>query len=176
MGRLAPKKGLPTSQVPGATVPGLPQFILGNRGGWPITPAASGSSLRSRDLGPYRFLGASGRCPTGLGRTRCFCSSVLVGSIAFCVLEAMAAGLPAVGTTVAGVPEAIWPGETGLLVPPGDHRQFAHALKTLLDSPELRVEFGRAARERVVKHFNIDHATQQIFQAYRDLLTTKYVK
>lgn len=61
------------------------------------------------------------------------------------LMEALAAGLPAVATAVGGVPELVADGETGLLVPPGDSRRFAAALSRLLSDPSLRAAMGRAA-------------------------------
>lgn len=64
------------------------------------------------------------------------------------LLEAMAAGLPIVATRVGGVPEMVAEGENALLVPPGDERGLADALRTLADDPGLRSRFGAASRRR----------------------------
>jgi glycosyltransferase involved in cell wall biosynthesis len=66
--------------------------------------------------------------------------------------EALARGIPVVATAVGGVPEAV--GRTsggrlpGLLVPPGDDRALAAALRCWLEDAELRDELRRAALER----------------------------
>jgi glycosyltransferase involved in cell wall biosynthesis len=58
------------------------------------------------------------------------------------LLEAMAAGLPAVASAVGGIPEIVTPDVTGVLVPPGDAETLAAAIVDLLhDAP-------RAARMR----------------------------
>lgn len=69
------------------------------------------------------------------------------------VMEAMAAGKPVVATDVAGMPELIEDGHSGLLVPPEDVAKLAFALEGLLDDQELRGSMGAAARERVQTHF-----------------------
>lgn len=58
------------------------------------------------------------------------------------VLEAMAAGLPIVATTVGGIPELVTEGETGLLVPPRDPARLADALGRMAGDPRLRSDMG----------------------------------
>jgi glycosyltransferase involved in cell wall biosynthesis len=69
-------------------------------------------------------------------------------------LEAMALGIPVVGTRIAGVPEQVAHGETGLLVPPSDPAALADALEQLLASEPLRRRLGSAARERALARFS----------------------
>lgn len=64
------------------------------------------------------------------------------------VLEAAAAGVPAVGTSATGVVDAIRDGETGALVPLRDEHALAQALVRYLDDPALRARHGEAARIR----------------------------
>jgi len=72
------------------------------------------------------------------------------------ILEAMASGRPVVSTRLAGVPELVVNGQTGLLVPPGDSAALAQALEQLLRVAELRLQFGNAGRERIEQHFRIE--------------------
>jgi glycosyltransferase involved in cell wall biosynthesis len=69
------------------------------------------------------------------------------------VLEAMAAGLPVVATSVGGTPEVVVDGETGLLVPPRDPVALADAMQKLLEDRTMTDAFGRAGRARVETHF-----------------------
>ena len=69
------------------------------------------------------------------------------------IMEAMAACLPCVSTRLAGVPEMVAHGETGLLAEPGDVPALADALASLLQSPEKRRAFGKAGLERVRRLF-----------------------
>jgi glycosyltransferase involved in cell wall biosynthesis len=75
------------------------------------------------------------------------------------ILEAMAAGLPVVATAVAGVPEAVRPGETGLLVEPEDAEGLAGALLALLEDPQRARAMGEAGRRLLEQRFTIGHAT-----------------
>lgn len=71
------------------------------------------------------------------------------------VLEAMASGLPVVGTRVGGVPEVVRHGETGYLVELDDNEQIADTLLTLIDSIQLRAETGSRARKYVEDNHSI---------------------
>lgn len=71
------------------------------------------------------------------------------------LVEALSTGLPAVGTSISGIPEAIEHEVTGLLVPPGDARAFADALARCAD-PALRARLGANAASHIREHFNAD--------------------
>ncbi|HEU5170135.1 MAG TPA: glycosyltransferase [Gemmatimonadales bacterium] len=64
--------------------------------------------------------------------------------------EALAAGLPIVGTAVGGIPELVTPGENGLLVRPGDAAALAAAIRRLGDDPGLRASMGARNRARAL--------------------------
>lgn len=68
------------------------------------------------------------------------------------VLEAMACGLPVVATEVAGIPEVVHDGETGLLVRP-EPGLLADALQSLAEDPRLRARLGDDARRLVVARY-----------------------
>jgi glycosyltransferase involved in cell wall biosynthesis len=65
------------------------------------------------------------------------------------LLEAMAAGRPAVATAVGGTPEVLESGVTGWLVPPGSPRALADAIGQVLDDPGEASRRGAAARRAV---------------------------
>jgi glycosyltransferase involved in cell wall biosynthesis len=69
------------------------------------------------------------------------------------VLEAFAAGLPVVATSLGGLPEMIQPDEDGLVVPPDDPRSLADALGHLVGSPEEAFAMGRAARAKAQREY-----------------------
>jgi starch synthase len=64
-------------------------------------------------------------------------------------LDAMACGVPCIGTAVGAVPDII--GSAGLIVPPADHEALASALESLLDDPARRRALGAAGRKRVIE-------------------------
>lgn len=71
------------------------------------------------------------------------------------LLEAMALGLPCVGTDVTGIPELVQDGRTGLIVPEGEAEPLARALTRLLDDADLRARLSRAGRALMEREFDI---------------------
>jgi colanic acid/amylovoran biosynthesis glycosyltransferase len=71
------------------------------------------------------------------------------------LLEAMALGTPCVASSVTGIPEAIWNGETGLLVPERQPETLASALQRLLSDVDLGIETACAARKLIEDEFEI---------------------
>ncbi|MHB8242301.1 MAG: glycosyltransferase family 4 protein [Solirubrobacteraceae bacterium] len=82
-------------------------------------------------------------------------------------LEAMAAGLPVIATSVGGFPEQIEHLKSGILVPPEDPHAIADWIGRLRDDPALRERLGAAARERVLAHFTLERQCAEIDSAYR---------
>jgi phosphatidyl-myo-inositol dimannoside synthase len=66
----------------------------------------------------------------------------------------MAAGKPVVATDVSGMPLAVAPGETGLLVPERQPAALAAAVLDLLDDPARGRRLGEAGRARVERELN----------------------
>ena len=99
-------------------------------------------------------------------------------------LEAMAVGLPVVGTATGGIPEVVVDGVTGLLVPidqvddgsgaPTDPDRFvddlAAALVSLVTDTERAAEMGHAARRRVEEHFAWAAIGERTMAVYRAVL------
>jgi glycosyltransferase involved in cell wall biosynthesis len=67
------------------------------------------------------------------------------------LLEAMAADLPIVATSVGGVPEVLEEGRCGLLVPYGDISALSAAIRTVVTDVTRRAELVRAGRSRVAE-------------------------
>lgn len=102
-------------------------------------------------------------------------------------LEAMALGLPVVGTATGGIPDVIVDGVTGYLVPieqeqdgtgrpldPGKfQKDFAAALTKCLADPERAQKMGQAGLERARDHFSWQAIGEQTVELYRQLLDTK---
>ncbi len=80
------------------------------------------------------------------------------------ILEAMAAARPVVSTRLAGIPEMVRDGGSGLLVAPGDVAALADALESLLRDPQLRERFGASGRRNVEERFDVDKTAAQLLE------------
>jgi glycosyltransferase involved in cell wall biosynthesis len=86
------------------------------------------------------------------------------------VMEAMAAGLPVIGTRVGGVPELVESGQHGILVDPGDDAAFAEAMRTLLNDVEKRLTMAEAARLRAKEAFDVKSMVRGYMAIYEAAL------
>jgi glycosyltransferase involved in cell wall biosynthesis len=88
------------------------------------------------------------------------------------LIEAAAAGLPAVATDVGGVREVVGE-ETGALVPPGDAGALAGALLALAGDPRRRQSLGRAARRRALDRYGAERLLSDVDALYRELVAAR---
>jgi glycosyltransferase involved in cell wall biosynthesis len=95
-----------------------------------------------------------------------FVMSSVTEGLGSAVLDAMAMGQAVVGTRAGGIPEAVIPDETGLLVEPSDAKALAGAIVTLLKDEALRKQFGEAGRVRVVREFGVDRLVEGTLEVY----------
>jgi len=82
------------------------------------------------------------------------------------LLEAMATGLPVVATRVGGIPALVEDGQTGLLVPPGDHAALAGAIMRLIEAPALAALLADRAQRRALDEFGIDRMLARLEALY----------
>jgi glycosyltransferase involved in cell wall biosynthesis len=114
-----------------------------------------------------RLLGDRRDVPSLLARSDVFVLASRSEGLPLSILEAMAAGLPVVASSVGGVPELVVDGETGLLVPAGDPERLAGAVGRLLADAALRRRLGEAGRARVREHFDSDSVRRAHLDLYR---------
>jgi glycosyltransferase involved in cell wall biosynthesis len=83
------------------------------------------------------------------------------------ILEAMAAGVPVVATTVGAIPDVVIDAECGLLIEPGQPGELADALDRLITDKSERVRLGEAARRRALERHDLDTLARRLLQLYR---------
>jgi len=104
--------------------------------------------------------------PELLSRGAVFCMpSRWEGSPLAC-MEAMAAGLPVVGSVIGPIEELVDEGVEGNLVPVGDPTGLSTALLTLLDNRNLRRQMGAGARKRAHEQFDVNRMVQKLEALY----------
>lgn len=89
------------------------------------------------------------------------------------VLEALAAGIPVVGSDVGGVRELITDGENGYLFPPGDLKTLVAVLSRLAVDPAHRATLGANGRRAAVDRFSIERMVTETVRVYDDVLRRK---
>jgi glycosyltransferase involved in cell wall biosynthesis len=82
-------------------------------------------------------------------------------------LQAMALGLPIIGTSLGGTPEMIDHGKTGLLVPPHAPEQLAEAIQDLLGDTEGRHQMGEAGKKRMEEKFALETMVETLEDLYQ---------
>lgn len=118
------------------------------------------------------FAGARADVPAVLDALNLFVLSSSTECFPMALLEAMAAGVPAVCTAVGDVPEMVEEGVSGYIVPPHDPELLADRIIGLLSSPELRAQCGAAARDKVQREFTLERSVQQTEQELTALART----
>ena len=87
--------------------------------------------------------------------------------------EAMAMGMPVIGTHHGGIPELVEDGVSGFLTPERDAAAIAEKLKYLIDHPEVWPQMGRAGRTRVEQTYNINQLNHELMEIYQQLLNSE---
>ncbi len=101
-------------------------------------------------------------------RSAIFCMPSVQEGFGIVFLEAMASGLPVVGTTAAAVPEVVPRRQVGILVPPANPSALAEALGELLANPALCRRYGAAGQEHV-QQFTWERVAEQFLAAVQPI-------
>ena len=126
---------------------------------------------QTKDLGlvnHIQFLGTRHDIPKLLAASDMFVLPSLWEGLPMALVEAMASGLPIVATDVSGSKQAILPGKTGILVPPGNVEDLENAIIHLLKNPEIGKQMGAAARLRADEEFSAAKQAQDHIALYRN--------
>ncbi len=129
-------------------------FILIGDG--PLRSGLENQARKAKLEDVVHFVGRRNDTPELLACADLFLFPSLAEGMPNALLEAAAAGLPIVATSVGGIPEIIENGLNGMLVPPGNSQALADASIRLLTDHELSARLGRAAQATVRAKFGFD--------------------
>lgn len=154
VGRLHHQKGyrylIEAAAMVHRTRPGVRWVCVGEG---PERPALE---ARIRERGLSSVVELSGYCGdmrANLARFDYYVHPAIAEGLPYAVMEAMAAGLPVVATSVGGTGEMVEHDVSGVLVRPADPAGLAGAVLELLAAPTRSARLGRNARERIRLHF-----------------------
>jgi glycosyltransferase involved in cell wall biosynthesis len=89
------------------------------------------------------------------------------------ILEAAAAGIPAIGTRIYGITDAIEEGRTGRLVSVGDIEELSKLMTLWCELPEERGQYAIAARSRVMSKFEQQNVVDGYVRYFRDIFSNR---
>lgn len=140
-------------------------------GVWVGTGPLQGAMLarvRQRGLSDrFRWLGHRDDVPQLLPGFDVFCLASRYEGVPCVLVEAATAGIPAVATAVNAVSDVVVPGETGLLVPPGQPRALGAAVRYLLDHPAEARRMAVAAQDRLGDRYRPEALGAVLEETYR---------
>ncbi len=102
-----------------------------------------------------------------------FALSSRLEGLPLALLEAWAAGLPAVSSSVGGIPKVVQHGVNGLLFPNGDITQLISSLERLLEEPVLAASLGNEGRATVLKSYTLERMADEYERYYREVLSAR---
>ena len=85
-------------------------------------------------------------------------------------IEALACGIPTIGSNVGGIPEVVRNGQTGLVFPPGDSRSLKEAIAALLAEPERCETMAKESRRIALEEYSLELQAQRYEALYQKLL------
>lgn len=124
--------------------------------------------------GAVTFLGQRADVPTILSALDVFVLPSENEGMPMSILEAMAARLPVIATSVGGVPQLVANHVTGVLVPPMSRADLARAMLVLGRDRERRQDMGVAGRRRVEERYSVLRTLQAYEGLYSQLLGRKH--
>jgi len=127
---------------------------------------------KERNLGAaVLFTGFRSDVPDLLRAMDCFVlASTRTEGVPQSLLQAFAAGVPAVASDIGGIPEVIADGETGILVKPDDPAALASAIEAVLGNPAAAATRARAARKLVEDRFSHVAVVTRLLALYEEVI------
>lgn len=150
---------------------------IDNASAWLLVAGPDEAELRGEmerrlgaSLARTRFVGYTDRPEDFMAAADVFCLPSYREGFGMVIIEAAAAGIPAIGSRIYGVTDAIEESVTGLLHRAGDAEELAGQMASLAGDAVRRRAMGDAARERTLHLFSREAVTQAWLGFYRQLL------
>ena len=144
-----------------------PTAVLAIAGGGRLLDSLD-TRIRQLQLeGHARLLGPRYDVPALLAASDVYVSSSHWEGLPISILEAMAAGLPIVATSVGDIPRLV-PTDSGILVPPKQPEALAQALRPLCDDAPRRHIYGAAGRAHVTQHYDANIWVTRLTAVYKE--------
>ena len=165
VGRLAPEKDYPLLVRACAPLLGAGARLL------IVGDGSEAAAIRKEAVGrgvedAVLLPGARDDVPRLLAGLDVFVISSRMEGLPLCSLEAMAAGLPVVATSVGGLPGLIEDGVTGYLVPPNDEEALRRRLVALRDDRDTARAVGERGRAHVRRHYSREAMVERYLKLY----------
>jgi len=150
---------------------------LGNSAAWLLVVGPDEAGLRGdlesrlgAALARTRFVGYTDRPEDFMAAADVFCLPSYREGFGMVIIEAAAAGIPAIASRIYGVTDAVEEGVTGLLHRPGDAAEMTREMAALADDAARRQSMGSAARKRALRLFSREAVTEAWLRFYGKLL------
>jgi len=160
LGTLTPQKNHREVLTVAAEMPDISFHIAGDG------PLRAELEQEAASLPNMQFRGYVADVPAFLSEVDVYFQPSLFEGLCITVIEAMAAGLPVVGSDVGGISDSVAHGETGYLADPADTRSFIECIDRLRQHPDQRQAFGMAGREYVQRNYS----RERLVDAFRGAL------
>jgi len=164
VGRLAPQKNMHAVLDVAASLQSEPiKFRIAGKG--PQRDELE-HRIQTESIDNVRLEGFVDSVPSFLNELDIYFQPSIREGLCVTVVEAMAAGLPVVGSAVGGITETVIPGKTGMLEDPSSINAFVGDILELKTDHELRAAYGMAGRERVATHYS----RERLVKEFRDVI------
>ena len=130
-------------------------------------------AAKSNASDKIHFLGQREDVPALLSILDLLCLPSKYEGLPLTLLEAMACGVPVIGSDVLGINEVVKHNVNGLLFPPNDEKQLTENLLYLLNDDSLRNRIAEAGRSFVIRNFSLDEKVKEYEQLFSTVVSNE---
>jgi glycosyltransferase involved in cell wall biosynthesis len=90
-------------------------------------------------------------------------------TLSYVTMESLACGTPVVAYRVGGIPDLIDHQTNGYLANPGEIKDLARGIESIVTSPKIIAEYSKSGRAKIIKHFSMDNIAKKYLDLYRQM-------